>query len=96
MKIDFIPNEENSSVRVVEQLHYIEEAQPRPIKNCIPKWYKNLMLDLSVDTPGMKGYAETIKACRPVHEYLHSGYILPLWADHLFHYTDAGFIISRN
>ena len=83
--IEFIPNTDvkSSPVGAPELLKDIQEIQPVPASKVIPSWYKRLSANVEPE-------ARTIKSCRPVHELIHTGYILPLWADHEFRWAADG------
>ena len=84
MKIQFIPYEDGSKHKAVEgagNILNLDFAKPRPVGQVIPDWFKHL--PAFIDRPLTPG-AGTAKACRPLHEYLHYGYMLPLWADYIF------------
>ena len=88
MKIQFIPYEDGSKQKAVEgagNILNLDFAKPRPVGQVIPDWFKHL--PAFIDRPLTPG-AGTAKACRPLHEYLHYGYILPLWADYIFDYNE--------
>ena len=93
MKITFSPYidpaingpNDNTGVFCPENMLDVPEIQPRPISEYQPTWYKKL--NFTSDHPSVID-DKTIKACRPVHEYLHTGYCLPLWTDYSFKLDD--------
>jgi len=94
MKIQFIPYEDGSKQKAVEGAENIlnlDFAKPKPIGQVLPDWYKHL--SAFIDRPLTPG-AGTAKACRPLHEYLHYGYVLPLWADYIFEKNEEQNIVA--
>ena len=58
-------------ISTVEGLESIEECLPRPAKNFIPKWFK--------DIPSKE--IGTVKDCPSFPDYFSQGYIIPMWSD---------------
>jgi len=63
--------EKISFVSMVPGLDQVEECRPKPAKQFIPKWFKNIP---SQDPT-------TVKICPSFPDYFSQGYILPMWAD---------------
>ena len=94
MEIQFIPFDagpKEGPVEGAENILDLDLAKPKPIGQVLPNWFKQLAP--FKDKPLIPG-TETAKACRPLHEYLHYGYILPLWADYIFDYNDEQNIVA--
>jgi len=90
MKIQFVPYEDGTkqiAVKGVTNLLALDFVKPKPIGQILPDWFKHL--PAFKDRPLTPG-EETAKACRPLHEYLHYGYMLPLWADYIFEKDKSG------
>jgi len=66
-------------ISTVEGLDKIEECIPRPAKNFIPKWFK--------DIPNIPDVS-TVKVCPAFPDYFSQGYILPMWSDVKLIYKD--------
>jgi hypothetical protein len=62
-KIEFISS--------LDGLESIEECKPKPAKNFIPQWFK----DIPSNEP------RTVKICPSFPDYFSMGYVLPMWAD---------------
>jgi hypothetical protein len=60
-------------ISTFEGLETIEECLPRPAKNFIPKWFK--------DIPSKIDTAVTVKNCPSFPDYFSQGYIIPMWTD---------------
>ena len=60
-------------ISTVEGLESIEDCLPRPAKNFIPKWFK--------DIPSQVDDAITVKNCPSFPDYFSQGYIVPMWSD---------------
>jgi len=60
-------------ISTYEGLETIEECLPRPAKNFIPKWFK--------DIPSQVDKAVTVKNCPSFPDYFSQGYIIPMWSD---------------
>jgi hypothetical protein len=58
-------------ISTVEGLESIEECLPRPAKNFIPKWFKEIPSDIK----------SSVKVCPSFPDYFSQGYILPMWSD---------------
>ena len=58
-------------ISTVEGLESIEECLPRPAKNFIPQWFKDIPND----------YDLTVKVCPSFPDYFSQGYIIPMWSD---------------
>ena len=84
MKITFTPFVDDTGASAVSHplnMLDVPELIPRPMSEVNPTWYKKL--NFMSDHPAM-AHEKTIKSCRPVHEYLQTGYCLPLWTDYIF------------
>jgi hypothetical protein len=71
------------------QLAYEMNEHPRPAKNFIPKWYKNMApyqknnenpTGTKINVESLESNA-TAKKCTPMLDGITSGYIVPLWCD---------------
>ena len=60
-------------ISTIEGLETIEECLPRPAKNFIPQWFK--------DIPSKVEDAVTVKNCPSFPDYFSQGYIIPMWSD---------------
>jgi hypothetical protein len=60
-------------ISIVEGLETIEECLPRPAKNFIPQWFK--------DIPSKLEDTVTVKNCPSFPDYFSQGYIIPMWTD---------------
>ena len=60
-------------ISTVEGLETIEECLPRPAKNFIPQWFK--------DIPSQVEDTVTVKNCPSFPDYFSQGYIIPMWTD---------------
>jgi hypothetical protein len=60
-------------ISTVEGLESIEECLPKPAKNFIPQWFKNI--------PSLIEGVTTVKNCPSFPDYFSQGYILPMWCD---------------
>jgi hypothetical protein len=58
-------------ISTVKGLESIEECLPRPAKNFIPQWFK--------DIPSSNG--GSVKSCPSFPDYFSQGYIIPMWCD---------------
>ena len=58
-------------ISTYEGLETIDSLIPKPAKNFIPKWFK----DIPSDIPA------TVKACPSFPDYFSQGYIVPMWSD---------------
>ena len=58
-------------ISTVEGLDSFEELLPKPAKNFIPKWFK----DIPSTVPA------SVKACPSFPDYFSQGYIIPMWCD---------------
>jgi hypothetical protein len=61
-----------SFVSSVEFLDSLDECRPRPAKNFIPEWFKNIPVDSG---------RSTVKNCPSFPDYFSQGYVVPMWAD---------------
>jgi hypothetical protein len=68
-------------VSTVEGLESIEKCLPRPAKNFIPQWFK--------DIPSTA--TSSVKNCPSFPDYFSQGYIIPMWTDTLLNYKDNQF-----
>ena len=90
MDIQFIPFDHGHNegpVEEAENLLELDLAKPKPAGRLLPDWFKHL--PAFNERPLVPG-TQTAKSCRPLHEYLHYGYILPLWADYIFDHNQHG------
>jgi hypothetical protein len=69
--VRFGKSEKIQFISTVEGLESIEECLPRPAKNFIPKWFKDI---LSTNTM-------SVKICPSFPDYFSQGYIIPMWSD---------------
>ena len=69
----FIKSDKIQFISTVEGLESIEECLPKPAKNFIPKWFK--------DMPRQINDAVTVKQCPSFPDYFSQGYIIPMWTD---------------
>ena len=58
-------------ISTYEGLETIEECLPRPAKNFIPKWFKDIPSDAK----------STVRDCPSFPDYFSQGYIIPMWTD---------------
>jgi len=58
-------------ISIIEGLESIPECLPKPAKNFIPQWFKNIP-----STNQM-----SVKVCPSFPDYFSQGYILPMWSD---------------
>jgi hypothetical protein len=58
-------------ISTVEGLESIDSLRPKPAKNFIPKWFK----DIPSSAPS------TVKMCPSFPDYFSQGYIIPMWSD---------------
>jgi hypothetical protein len=61
-------------ISMIPGLEKIEECLPRPTKNFIPEWWKQLPVSPE------KG-PHTVRDCPSFPDYFSQGYIIPMWAD---------------
>ena len=69
-------------ISTVEGLESIEECLPRPAKNFIPQWFKDIPNDI----------VGTVKVCPSFPDYFSQGYIIPMWCDSLLTQKDDQFL----
>jgi len=67
-------------ISTVEGLETIEECLPRPAKNFIPQWFK--------DIPSQVEDTVTVKNCPSFPDYFSQGYIIPMWSDVKMNFVD--------
>jgi len=72
-----------SFISTVEGLESIEECLPKPAKNFIPQWFK----DIPIDTTELGSIIKTVKACPSFPDYFSQGYVIPMWADTILNYN---------
>jgi hypothetical protein len=74
MKIEFIPSDENAQYII---------PSPKPAKNYIPKWYKNLPSqgNASVEFAPDHTLERNVKKCLPFFDAMTAGYIQEAWCD---------------
>lgn len=65
-------------ISTVEGLDKIEECLPKPAKNFIPQWFK--------DIPTSVGENVTAKHCPSFPDFFSQGYIIPMWSDTILKY----------
>jgi hypothetical protein len=58
-------------ISMADGLESIEECRPKPAKNFIPQWFKDI-------PPGLPN---TVKHCPSFPDYFSTGYVLPMWTD---------------
>jgi hypothetical protein len=58
-------------ISTVKGLESIEECLPRPAKNFIPQWFKNIPSTIPA----------SVKVCPSFPDYFSQGYIIPMWCD---------------
>jgi hypothetical protein len=58
-------------ISLIDGLENIDECRPKPAKNFIPQWFK----DIPSSKPG------TVKDCPSFPDYFSIGYVLPMWTD---------------
>ena len=58
-------------VSMIEGLEIIDYLIPKPAKNFIPKWFKDIPSNAKA----------TVKDCPSFPDYFSQGYILPMWSD---------------
>jgi len=88
---------------LTQKSEYIDLAPPRPAKEFIPSWYKNLKREWSEMRDGNHGEGHdeswntvpykdnSLKKCPTVKDIMHEGYIIPLWLDlKISHDRDSG------
>lgn len=107
-KIKFLPSTDSDKTRVphAEVLLDMPDLHPQPARKFIPEWFEKLSAYQMHNADGVKPgdhialkriefESATIKACRPVQEFLNLGYVIPLWSEHAFKRdTMAGFFYS--
>lgn len=64
-------------ISMVDGLETLEDCKPRPAKNYIPNWFKNIPNNI----PG------TVKTCPSFPDYFSLGYVLPMWMDSVLNYN---------
>ena len=75
-------------ISTVKGLETIEECLPKPAKNFIPEWFKNIP-----STSPM-----SVKKCPSFPDYFSQGYIIPMWSDVLLKQKDEKYewLVSSN
>ena len=80
--------------------HYVDLAPPKPAKEFMPTWYKQLQREWTELRDGDHGvwkdatwngvpYKDnSLKKCPTVKDIMFSGYIIPLWLDLSIHFTE--------
>jgi hypothetical protein len=89
---------------LTQKSEYIDLAPPRPSKEFIPAWYKNLQREWTEMRDGKHGEGHdeswnsvpykdnSLKKCPTVKDIMHEGYIIPLWLDlKISHTKETGF-----
>ena len=103
--INFYPVDDPEKTKLPDggALLDIPELHPVPASKVMPEWwnklntYQNQGLEGAENTPFKRIEFEsaTAKACRPMAEFLLSGYIIPLWCEYMFKRDPAaGWIFS--
>jgi hypothetical protein len=72
-----------SFISTVDGLESIEECLPKPAKNFIPKWFKDVPLEINKLGDTLK----TVKGCPSFPDYFSQGYIIPMWSDTFLNYN---------
>jgi hypothetical protein len=78
-------------VSTIKGLESIEECLPRPAKNFMPKWFKDVPRNLTPEQQYVPGAVNalgvsTVKTCPSFPDYFSLGYILPMWCDSKINY----------
>jgi hypothetical protein len=73
-------------VCTVPGLKDIKELQPKPAKHFMPKWFKDVPMDLPMDMKAVPGAfsgdgVSSVKHCPSFPDYFSLGYIIPMWCD---------------
>ena len=63
-------------VSIIEGLTSIKECLPRPTKQFIPQWFKDIPSDAE----------STVKKCPSFPDYFSMGYVVPMWMDSKIYY----------
>ena len=58
-------------ISLIDGLESIEECRPKPAKNFIPEWFR----DIPSSEP------DTVKVCPSFPDYFSMGYVVPMWTD---------------
>jgi hypothetical protein len=69
-------------ISTIEGLESIPEYLPKPAKNFIPQWFK--------DMPNLVQETTTVKHCPSFPDYFSQGYIVPMWCDVKLKYDREG------
>jgi hypothetical protein len=66
-------------VSLIPHLSELEDVRPQPVRNFIPKWWKDMPAHHAVDT----AYPEmpTVKSCPGIRDLFTKGFVIPMWAD---------------
>jgi len=67
-------------VSIVPGLHLIEELKPKPAKNFIPDWFKQIPSDRT----------DTVRVCPSFPDYFSMGYVVPMWTDTILRRDEKG------
>lgn len=73
---------ESSNIQFVSRVPHLSELNdvaPRPAREFIPSWWKNMPANHAVDTVFPE--APTAKSCPGFPDFLTQGYVVPMWAD---------------
>jgi hypothetical protein len=68
-------------VSMVEGLDSIEECRPKPAKNFVPEWFKDIPASPNQLLP-------TVRVCPSFTDYFSLGYVIPMWADFKLSYEN--------
>ena len=67
-------------VSIVPGLDMIKELQPKPAKNFIPEWFRQIPSDRT----------DTVKVCPSFPDYFSMGYVVPMWTDTILRRDEKG------
>ena len=67
-------------VSIVPGLDMIKELQPKPAKNFIPEWFRQIPSDRT----------DTVKVCPSFPDYFSMGYVVPMWTDSIIRRDEKG------
>lgn len=76
-------------VSTFPNLSMLEEVAPKPTKNFIPSWWKNLQSGNNNVSKTMKVSGGTVKNCPSFPDYFSNGFILPMWCDVILRYNKS-------
>ena len=80
-------------VSIIKGLESIEECRPKPAKQFMPKWFKDVSRTLTPEQQYIEGATSslgvsTVKHCPSFPDYFSLGYILPMWCDSIISYKE--------